>query len=138
MAIPRWWDDAVALRDRAARPVFERIDEDLKHAPARVKPLLREIQRRLFDPQLSVARLKLACGVADNSISTFFRRAVGVTPRRYVEECRLSIAAALLEGEDFPAWQVGEIIGFRNSQTFRRSYKRCRGSIPSSRRALGD
>ena len=134
MPIPVWWDDALALRDQAARPVFERIDRDLERAPARVKPLLEEIRRRLFDPELTIARLKRACGVGDNSISTFFRRAVGVAPRRYVEECRLATAATLMQSPRLPVWQVGEMLGFRSSHSFARTVRRGLGHGPSALR----
>ncbi|RMH23401.1 MAG: AraC family transcriptional regulator, partial [Acidobacteria bacterium] len=97
--------------------------------------MLSYIRRHLFDPDLSVGRMKRACGVRDNGISTAFRQAIGRSPRVYIADRRLETAARMLRDTDVEIWRLGEILGYSSLPVFSRAFSRWCGERPSAYRA---
>ena len=100
-----------------------------------LRPLLRYIAEHLFDPDLRVDRMYRACGVRDKSISVAFRSCVGMTPAKYVRDCRMEVAKSLLEETSMQISQMSEILGYSNLKTFSHAFLGWMGIRPSQYRA---
>ena len=125
MALPT--HDAEALRDRLAVDLKDTIRAEAGMARAshpKVGAMLDAIADMLFDPTVSVHRLKEVAGARDNSISIRFHEMVGAPPARYLDRCRMQVAERLLVESSLPVWQIAGILGYSSIQVFSRSFKR--------------
>lgn len=120
--------------ERAAVASLERIRFDRARAPERLKPVFAYIERHLFEPTLTVERLKEALGVRDNSFSTVVGDACGRTPRVYIENRRCETGCRLLAAEDLTVRQISQRLGFSNPRRFTRAFQRWAGQSPSAYR----
>jgi transcriptional regulator GlxA family with amidase domain len=77
-----------------------------------------------LDADLSVPKLAEHCHMSPRHFARVFRREKGVTPARFVEQLRLSVAHALLGSEGASAKQVAAITGFGSPDSMRRALGR--------------
>ncbi len=118
----------------AARDARARIERDLKAAPDRICPLLAHILTHLFDPNLNVNPLKLACGVQTRTVLVQFHTVLGESPRTYIESRRMEIARVLLVTSKLPVWKISKQLGFSTLETFRWAFRRRQGESPRAYR----
>lgn len=118
----------------ASVPTLDRVRMDRDQVPNKLKPLLAYIEAHLFDPGLSVNRLKRDCGVRDNSVAIHFHACVGQPPHAYISQCRMEIAARLLHDSELPVWKISELLGFSSIQVFSRAFYRWAQQRPSTYR----
>lgn len=132
-----WLDNALALRDAAAAESLAAIDHDRAVAPVWLRPLLTYIRQHLFDPELTVARMRRACRCGDNAISTRFGRRLGRPPRAYVRRHRLDTAARLLRDSNLPIHRIAELTAFSSHDALTQAFRRYAGEPPRSFRERG-
>ncbi|MCP4549153.1 MAG: helix-turn-helix transcriptional regulator, partial [bacterium] len=99
-------DQAEALLIKAAEETMKRIREDRARVSPQLKPIIDYIADHLFDVDFQVKRMLSECGVRDHTIPTQFANELGFTPRDYVIECRLEIAARMLRSSDLLVWRI--------------------------------
>ena len=116
----------------AAAPTLLEIANLAESAPPRIAAMLRYIREHLFDSQLSVQRIKDACGLRDNSIALHFHRVLGRPPGTFVTDQRIAVAERLLAGSWLPIWKITELLGYSSIQVFSRAYHRRKGRRPST------
>jgi AraC family transcriptional regulator len=158
------WDTALKLKaevgnsDTSSRQYVEALSLVLMHqlirleraAPDTVRPLRGGLparqQRRLAEfidehlaEEISLATL---AGLVDLSLYHFaraFRHSFGMPPHRYHIERRMDRARRLLRRSAFSVTQIGSQIGFRETSSFTRAYRKFAGVTPSKyRRSLED
>jgi len=121
-----------------AHPVFLAIANDTlarirrrrQEAPERLRPLLSHIERYLFCPGLSATQLYLACNIRDRSISTAFRRAVGKSPWRYIEHCRMEIGERLVRETGIKITWISATLGYSSLKVFSNAFGRLTNERP--------
>ncbi len=128
------WLEAQAQREEVARPIRERMRQEAARAPVRVSQMIALIAERLFDSELSVKSVALACGIRDKSISTHFGRQLGCTPRPYIREARLETAAALLRTTQLPIFVIAELVCYGDLSSFGHAFERWDGQSPTAYR----
>lgn len=119
-----------------------RLDEAVRRPersrpPREVESMLCFIHQHLFDPDLSVKRMRKQLRLANHNVSLRFREVVGMTPRRYIEACRIKTAIKLLRSDVF-VYEVAYASGFRSLETFSRAFRRVQGYPPSAFRERSD
>jgi AraC-like DNA-binding protein len=72
--------------------------------------------------------------VRNNNISTYFKRAVGIGIREYIEDKRMQAAMRLLAHEDLGIFLIGLGIGYSHEESFTRAFRRRLGCTPSAYR----
>jgi AraC-like DNA-binding protein len=98
--------------------------------------VLREIEQRISDPELSAASVAARLGITPRYVHLLLEE-TGRTFSRLVLEMRLERAAALLRD---PLWQYRRIAdiaaeaGFSDLSHFSRTFRRAYGSTPSALR----
>lgn len=125
-------DAALTCRNTAARIAFTRIERDAAAAPPALRPFLGFVRRHLFDQGLTVARVRRACGLRDNSISLRFRRALGLAPAAYIAECRLLTAVILLADFELGVSVIAAVLGYSSTQVMSTAFLRWCGERPSA------
>lgn len=80
---------------------------------------------------LSLSALALHFGVTGSYLSTIFKKQMGTTFSAYLEQVRILHAERLLGERRLTIDEIAERVGYTNSDSFRRAYKRARGISPS-------
>ena len=93
-----------------------------------------DVQAHL-DEDLPLARLAARAGLSPHHFQRAFRRAVGETPRRYVERLRVERAAFRLLHHEGTLLELALECGFTNADTFTRAFRRRFGRTPAAHRA---
>ena len=121
----------------AAAPTLREISRLAVSAPPRIAAMLIYIRDHLFDPELTVHRIKEACRLRDNSIALHFHRILGQPPGTFVTDHRMAVAERLLSATWLPIWKITELLGYSSIQVFSRAYYRRKGRRPSAFRKHG-
>ena len=83
------------------------------------------------NPQFGLSMAAEEFSLSESYFSQFFKNIMGQVFSTYLEEVRLQRACALIEegGQDLET--IAEQIGYSNSASFRRAFKRVYGVAPS-------
>ena len=101
----------------------------------RIAPLL-DLIRRNPGQKWTVTRMADVSGLAPRTFVRKFREATGQTPLVWLIAARVSHAADLLETTDIPLNNVIIRSGFGSGETFRREFRKIRGTSPSKYRIM--
>jgi AraC-like DNA-binding protein len=96
------------------------------------------IHERLFDPDLTVARIREHLGLTGATFSARFRRHHGCTPACYVRRRRVETAKSLLQHDELPIADIAFQVGYEHYRTFARVFKRVTGRSPQGFRKQSD
>jgi AraC-like DNA-binding protein len=121
----------------AAAPAYRRIDRDLRKAPEAVRPMLRVIRSQLFEQDLDVGRIRVLLGLRSSRDTKRFRRALGTTVPRYVEDRRLETSCRLLADSDLELDEIAARVGYRRYKTWHDAFHRRLGCVPKIYRQSG-
>jgi AraC-like DNA-binding protein len=121
----------------AAAPTLREITRLAVAAPPRIGAMLIYVRDHLFDPELSVHRIKEVCKLRDNSIALHFHRVIGQPPGTFITDSRMAVAERLLSGTWLPIWKITQLLGYSSIQVFSRAYFRRKGRRPSAFRKQG-
>ena len=97
----------------------------------RLSRVLEAIEGRL-DHDWSIHELASVAGLTPFRFAHAFRDAVGISPRRYVQQQRLECARRLLGDSDLSVIEVAFRCGFESHSWFTTSFKRRYGAPPSA------
>lgn len=104
-------------------------------SPSRdIRGMLACIHEHLFDPALKVFEVRRRCGVRNNNISTYFKDALGMGIREYIEDKRIRAAMQLLAHADLEIFLIGLGVGYSHEESFTRAFRRRLGCTPSEYR----
>jgi AraC family transcriptional regulator len=102
---------------------------DVPHRADRIDRVRDLIEHALAD-DLSLERLAAEAGIGAHGFSVAFRRAVGVSPHRYVVQRRVERAKRLLREGDLPIAEVAVRTGFASQSHLAVTFKREVGATP--------
>lgn len=89
------------------------------------------IARDIGDPDLDVAALAARLNVSARTIHTAFAM-IGTTPASYIRQERLAAAARRIQTSQLPLAEIAYEVGFADTTTFTRAFKRVYGATPST------
>src|ERR1700722_9292284 len=92
-------------------------------------PLLRDVQSHL-DEKVTLAGLARRAGQSRSHFGRYFRKALGESPRQYIERLRLEQAAARLLGARDSVFRIALRAGFSSHEVFIRAFRRKFGCTP--------
>jgi len=98
---------------------------------------IRNVQMWLLDnlsAQINVDQLAEIASMSPRTFNRRFKTETGMTPARYVTECRVDAARRLLEESPLPIKTVAEKSGFGDEERMRRTFRRLLGVTPDSYR----
>ncbi|MEP1537507.1 MAG: transcriptional regulator FtrA [Paracoccaceae bacterium] len=101
----------------------------------RIAPVLDQM-RKHPDQDWPIARMCDAAGLTRRTFARKFFEATGQTPLVWLIATRVSHATDLLETSHLPLNEVAKRSGFGNGETFRREFRKLRGTSPSNYRKM--
>ena len=117
--------------------LFERIC-DLANAGKRshnqilIDRILEHVDSHYLDHNLSVAHLSSLFNLSETYFSSFFKEQTGILFSIYVETKRIEHACDVLLHRDRETLdKVAQAVGYTNTRTFRRAFKKLKGVTPS-------
>jgi YesN/AraC family two-component response regulator len=120
-----------------ARDIYEKMaefseQEDSNSAIA--DAALRFVAHNLFDQNLTVSMICEAIDVSPQKLTRIFKSSQNMAVAEYVNYCRIEKAKELLTSTDDTTIVIAEKIGYNNSDTFTRNFKKMEGITPSDYR----
>lgn len=89
------------------------------------------VEKHYSDPQLCVAMAAEEFTLSESYFSQFFKDVMKDSFSSYLENVRLNKAKNLIDEGSYDLEQVAKMVGYHNSGTFRRAFKRVTGVSPS-------
>jgi AraC-like DNA-binding protein len=83
---------------------------------------------------ITLQDLAATAGLSTSHLARVFKRSEGVTPHRYLVNCRLREAVQLLAETDLALREIAVATGFTDQSHFCRQFKKYVGTTPSSYR----
>jgi transcriptional regulator GlxA family with amidase domain len=131
---------AVASRKILTRPANEesRSDEAISYsrsASSRIRALAKWVMqnpRREFSIELLASQAAMSV----RTLSRLFRRELGISPSKFVENVRLQVARRLLVDSDLAMHLVAAQSGFGTEDRMRRAFRRAHGKTPRQYAAM--
>lgn len=99
-----------------------------------VKQCMDFISSHLVEPELDLTMICDSLHVTPSSLNRLFRQKLGVSPGRYIQDCRKKEAQVLLLNTDLPVKELAARCGFSDPNTFNRFIRRNMGMSPISYR----
>lgn len=126
--------DGYEALDQLARASFAMVVCDLHLGPdtgrARVRTALRYLDRVLYRPDITVARVAAAAGVSAEHLARLFRRHVGRTPLEVIHTLRIRQAEKMLPNPNLTVHDVGRECGYKSPQQFASWFRWKHGMSP--------
>jgi AraC-like DNA-binding protein len=140
ICVHRQPDPASALETAALllsllHPFLSRTEPGPWQRPAlqRLKPALDHVDTCL-DDRLPVTQLAALTNLTRAHFSVEFRKALGLSPRRYIQQRRMERALHLLRSTDQTVGDIGRALGFCDGFHFSKTFKRQNGVSPTDYR----
>lgn len=83
-----------------------------------------------YTDKISIPALAKMENISVSRYNTLFRRAMGVSPTKYILELRINHAITLLSSTDMDIGQIGELVGYSDKHFFSRAFKSYTGKSP--------
>ena len=128
MSINAWGDALNVIIIDADRSRRERTAESSATA-TRASAVISYVEEHLFDANLSLAAVAGSVGVSLSTAAALFKQRTGTTLTGYVGDRRVAEAKRLLR-EGISVNDVVDRIGYRDSTSFIRKFKRMTGTTP--------
>lgn len=102
-----------------------------------IKKLERTVALYIQDSQFNMDFLGKKMGVSRRQLQRKVKKIIGVTPKAYLKEFRLSIACSLLTSkENKSIKEIAALVGFANRDYFSKLFKERYGVLPSKYKNL--
>lgn len=88
-----------------------------------------------LDGDLRIEKLAEVASMSARNFSRTFAKEIGISPGRYVEQCRLELARSKLEESSLPLSRIAERCGYRSLDAMHAAFDRHLGISPSAYRA---
>lgn len=88
------------------------------------------LRKNYRDSNLSLAKASTVFNLSEGYLSSIFKKETGINFADYLEQLRVNAACVLLE-DGMKVTLVSEHVGYNSIQSFRRAFKRVKGSSPS-------
>lgn len=125
LSISEAWKNLYALVQPRLRETADENREDV----LRVKAMLRFIHQNYSQP-ISVAQIAGSAGVCERECFRCFARVLDATPRGYLTQHRVDVAARLLSETNASVTQIALQCGFTNSSYFGKVFRQMIGCSP--------
>ena len=99
--------------------------------PARDIHMVLEYINAHFAEELTMSRLADIAGLSEKHFITQFGRAMGVTPYKYIQECRMKYAAQMLTNTDKRLYEIASAVGYGDAFAFSKTFKKVYGESPA-------
>ena len=110
------------------------IKQDVDPRLAYVKSAINFIRLK-YSEQITIENIADACGLNRSYLSRLFKHATGYSPQSYLQEYRMKKASALLLESAETINNIALLVGYSDTFTFSKAFKRSKGVSPSEYRS---
>jgi len=111
---------------------YQAIESNFAPVSRMVLRARRFIQEQYADASVDLPTIAKAVQVSKNHLSSEFRKETGQSLSFYLSSVRIERAIQLLEQTNLLTYEVAEAVGFKNTETFTRMFKKVTGKTPRS------
>ncbi|MEM6612758.1 MAG: AraC family transcriptional regulator [Cyanobacteria bacterium P01_C01_bin.72] len=104
-------------------------------APYQLRVVIEYIQENL-DRDLTLATIANLIGITPNYFASLFKQSMGISPYKYITQCRLETAKTLLRRRNLSIAAICYEVGFKNQSHFTRVFRQHFKITPRSYRNL--
>ena len=101
------------------------------------KSAMAEVQNYIYAhlaDDLRIEKLATVANMSPRNFSRIFQQEVGMSPGKFVEQCRLEMARQKLEHVQTPIAKVAELCGYKSAHSMRAAFERQLGVSPKAYR----
>lgn len=106
------------------------LERHFDHSSAQRDSFVAYLEAHYSDPALSIGSVSNHFGFSESYFSVLFKELTGETYSAYLEALRITHAKELLRGGSVSVEEIAQRVGYNNSTTFRRAFKRLMGISP--------
>lgn len=96
--------------------------------------IIHYLDTHFHDGELSLAKVADFFGINETYLSQFFKEQTGENFSNYLEKTRMENACRLLENTSMPVNDIAREVGYINTNTFYKAFKRLKGISPGNYR----
>jgi len=89
------------------------------------------IDENYTNDTIGVGYLAKLCGVSETYFRSLFKKVVGVSPLKYINDRKISRAKELISSKMYSIREVAQLAGFHDEAYFSREFKKATGVCPS-------
>lgn len=104
------------------------------HNQRMLDDILEYLQKNYSDANISLQSLSSMFKISSSYLSQFFKEQTGQNFSEYLEEIRIKKACELLRNLSLTIEEISGYVGYNNSYSFRRAFKRRLGQLPNEYR----
>lgn len=97
---------------------------------ALIAPAAEYLHNHYLTEDITIPQLAEICGISEDYFRKIFRNVYGVSPRKYINELKLSYARELLRSGMYTVTEAAELSGFLDTSYFSREFKKSTGVAP--------
>jgi AraC-like DNA-binding protein len=109
----------------------------LTETDPRVLEVIRLLDRHVADHTFQERQAAQHAGLSISQLDRLFVKHLRMTPKQYLEQCRVQAAMELIQGTDLSIKQVSYELGFSSLHYFSRWYRKKTGLTPTAFRQAG-
>ncbi len=113
---------------------LEGIEETSKDPDAHLRLAMSYIEGHYKDPELSASAVAQTAGMLPSAFSKAFKQATGITYLEYIHRLRIDAAKKLLAKGQMNLKEIAEQVGYTNTVTMNRAFKRYENTTPGKLR----
>lgn len=100
------------------------------HASLLLNKATSYIAANLSEP-IRLSTLGHVCGVSENYLYKLFKSSLGISPQKYIMNCKMKYAIQLLQEQNMTITQISRELGFSNPNHFSNAFLQTTGMRPS-------
>ena len=99
-----------------------------------IAPAIEYIKKNYTNENISVPNLAKMCDISEDYFRKIFKSTFGVSPRKYINEMKISYAKELITSGIYTITEAAELSGYTDMSYFSREFKKVFGVCPADYR----
>lgn len=99
-----------------------------------IAPAVEYIKKNYTNENLCIPELAAMCEISEDYFRKTFKITFGISPRKYINELKISYAKELITSEMYTVTEVAELSGYTDMSYFSREFKKAFGLSPDAYR----
>ena len=97
-------------------------------------PAIEYIKENYTKDDICISSLSEMCGISEDYFRKIFKNTFGISPRKYINELKISHAEELITSEMYTVTEAAELSGYTDMSYFSREFKKAFGICPADYR----